>query len=153
MKKFLLIMLIVIIAIGVGAGGYFIYKTTTPEYALYRMMQEVNASGIDALMPHLTGEAREKVEKVGDYTEKSGLASLIGSALKDKAIEFIKSKADEIEWSLGDVRRGSKSADVDIGFDYKGNVTGTIEIKLIKENGKWKISGIGMPGFTKMKLF
>ena len=75
------------------------------------------------------------------------------SALKDKAIEFIKSKADEIEWSLGDVRRGSKSADVDIGFDYKGNVTGMIEIKLIKENGKWKISGIGMPSFTKMKLF
>lgn len=152
-KKVIVIVSVILLAILIGVGGFLLHKTSTPEYALHKMINEVNESGITALKPYLTKKALNTIESVGEYTEKTGITDLIGSALQDQAVSFLKEKADEIEWSLEDVLRGTGKADVVIGFDYNGKIVGTVEIKMIQDGRSWKISGIQFPNFSKLKLF
>ena len=48
--------------------------------------------------------------------------------------------------------KGSESSKAIIGFDYQDKMTGTIELKMIKEDRIWKIDSLAMPKFDKFTL-
>lgn len=150
MRKWLIIAAVGVLIVLLGVGGFFIYKTTTPEYALLRVINDTKASGLTGLKPHLTENALKTVNSIEDWSDSSGLIGKLTSFVSDAAAGFLKSKIDEIEWTLEDVLRGKNSSEAVIGFNYKDSITGTISIRLVKEHGVWKIDGFGVPSITKM---
>lgn len=52
MKKLISFLVIVVLLVALGGGGYLAYQTTTPEYALKKTMDDVNAR--DHPPAHLT---------------------------------------------------------------------------------------------------
>lgn len=153
MKKGLIIALVVLVIIGLGAGGFLIYKTSTPEYALAKTIEDVKSSGINGLKPHLTEDALAKVETVEEWTDKSGVSGILSAVTQDSAVSFIKAKMSEVDWTVEDVLKGKNRTDVVIGFDYNSSIVGTIDITMIKDGGEWKIDGLDFPSFDKLSLW
>ena len=149
MKKWLMIAATGVLIVLLGVGGFFIYKTTTPEYALLRIINDTKTSGLSGLKPHLTENALKTVNSVEEWSENSGILGSLTAFATNTAAGFLKSKVDDIDWSLEDVLRGKNTSEAVIGFNYKDLVTGTISIRLVKENGEWKIGGFGVPSITK----
>lgn len=153
MKKFLIIVLFVVVIIGLVAGGFLLYKTSTPEYALAKTIEDVKSSGMSGLKPHLTEDAIEKVEAIEEWTDSSGVPSVLSAVTQDGAVSFIKSKMTEVNWTIEDVLKGKKQTDVVIGFDYNNSIVGTIDITMIKDGHEWKINGLSFPSFDKITLW
>lgn len=153
MKKFLTITISIVVIVAIVAGGYFLYKTTTPEYALAITIKDVNTTGMSGLKKHLTSSAIEKVEAIENWTDKSSVSGLLSAITQDSAVSFLKSKMSEVDWTVEDIRKGKGRTDVVIGFDYKGSIIGTIEITMMKENGDWKIDGLGLPHFDTISIW
>ena len=153
MKKKIWIIIAVIALIAACAGGYWFYKTHTPEYMLAKTILDVKESGIDGLKPHLTDNALKLVESAEDKLEEAGEGSgLITGLIKKKAVKTIKSKASEIEWSVDELLKGKDRTEVVIRFNYKDKVAGTINLILLKVDGEWKIDGVSSPRFDTLDL-
>lgn len=153
MKKILAIIAAIIFGAALVVGGFFFYKFHTPEYALAMTIKDVKMSGMDGLKAHLTADAAEKLEMVKDETDKSGFFGAVTEVAKDEAIGFLKSKMSEVEWTVEDILKGKKRADVIIGFQYGDSIAGTVAIEMIYENHTWKIDGIGIPDFDVLSLW
>ena len=153
MKKVLIIVLFVVVIIGLVAGGFLLYKTSTPECALAKTIEDVKSSGMSGLKPHLTEDAIEKVEAIEEWTDNSGVSGILSAVTKDSAVSFIKAKMAEVDWTVEDVLKGKKRADVVIGFDYNDSIVGTIEITMIRDSGEWKIDSLNFPNFDKISLW
>lgn len=151
MKKFLKRFLVVLVILAVLAGGVFLYVTTTPEYALYMTLKDVQESGMDGLKKHLTEDAADTIETVEDWS----ITELISSLTQDSAYDFLISKMEEVDWTLEDILKGKKETDVVIGFNYSNSITisGTVEITMIKEDHTWKIDSIAFPDFEEISLW
>ena len=76
MKKiYCVLILIAVLLIGVGAFvGVSIIKS--PEYALMQIKNDVQKSGIDGLMPHLTDDAQKTVSTITSVTENQIVGAL-----------------------------------------------------------------------------
>lgn len=153
MKKILIIVLSIIIIIGLVAGGLFLFKTSTPEYALAKTIKDVKSSGMSGLKNHLTEEAIEQVETIEDWTETLGVSGILSAITQDSAVSFLKAQIAEVEWTVVDVLSGKDRADVVIGFDYNNSIVGTIEITMIREGRDWKIDGLSFPCFSRLSLW
>ena len=152
MKKVLYIV-IPILVIVLSVGIYFgISIINSPEYALMQIANDVEESGVDGLMPHLTEKAQETVSAITSITENKMVDSILAFLGKDDYTSILKSNLKDVEWSLDDVLEGTDRADVVLGFNYNEKLTGTIEINMIKEDGNWKINGINYPMFDKIDL-
>lgn len=152
MKKalyFLIPIIVVVLSIGVYFGISII---NSPEYALMQIAKDVEKSGVDGLMPHLTEEAQETVSAITSITENKLVNSILNFLGKDDYTGILKSNLQDIEWSLDNVLEGNNRADVVLGFNYNEKLIGTIEINMIKDNGDWKISGLELPKFTEINL-
>lgn len=152
MKKalyFLIPIIVVVLSIGVYFGISII---NSPEYALMQIANDVEESGVDGLMPHLTEEAQETVSAVTSITENKLVNSILNFLGKDDYTGILKSNLQDVEWSLDNVLEGNNRADVVLGFNYNEKLIGTIEINMIKDNGDWKISGLELPKFTEINL-
>ena len=145
MKKiYCVLILIAVLLIGVGAFvGVSIIKS--PEYALMQIKNDVQKSGIDGLMPHLTDDAQKTVSAITSVTENQLVGALFSLFAKDDYVGALKSNLNEIDWRLDDVLKSKNKADAVLGFNYKDKLTGTIEISMVYEDGEWKISGIEIP--------
>lgn len=152
MKKFIITISVVVI-VALNAGGYFLYKSSTPEYALATTIEDVKSSGMEGLKEHLTSSAIEKIEVVEDWADKSSVSDILSTITKNSAVSFLKSKISEMDWTVEDILKGKEHTDVIIGFNYKGGIIGTIEIEMIKENGDWKIDDLGLPHFNTVSLW
>lgn len=153
MKRLSLVVISAVVIFALIVGGYFLYKTSTPEYALAVTIEDVRSSGMAGLKEHLTSNAIEKIEAVEEWTEKSGVSGIISALTKDSAVSFLKSKMSDVNWTVEEILKGKKRADVVIGFDYKESIIGTVEITIIKENGDWKIDGLNLPHFDTISLW
>ncbi|MBQ2001207.1 MAG: hypothetical protein II241_05445 [Clostridia bacterium] len=143
------LILIAVLLIGVGAFvGVSIIKS--PEYALMQIKNDVQESGIDGLMPHLTDDAQKTVSTITSVTENQIVGALFSLFAKDDYVGALKSNLSEIDWRLDDVLKSKNKADAVLGFNYKDKLTGTIEISMVYEDGEWKISGIEIPDFEKV---
>jgi hypothetical protein len=152
MKKILIITLSAVVVLGLTVGGFLFYKTSTPEYALAKTIEDVKLYGMDGLKPHLTEDAIEKVEAVEEWVDKSGVSGMLAAVTQDSAVSFIKSKMAEVDWTVEDVLKGKIQTDVVIGFDYNNSIVGTIEITMIRDGREWKIDGLNVPSFDKFSL-
>lgn len=127
MKKILTIVLSVVVIIGLAAGGFLLYKTSTPEYAFAKTIEDVKSSGMSGLKPHLTEDALGKIEAIAEWTDNSGVSGVLPAVTKDSAVSFIKAKMAEVDWTVEDVLKGKNRADVVIGFDYN-NCSGKLNL-------------------------
>lgn len=152
MKKvlyFVVPTIVIILSVSVYFGVSVI---NSPEYALMKIANDVEESGVDGLMPHLTEEAQETVSAITSITENKLVDSILAFLGKDDYTGILKSNLKDVEWSLDDVLEGTNRADVVLGFNYNEKLIGTIEINMIKEDGDWKISGLKLPKFTEINF-
>lgn len=147
MKKAIIFIISMLLIICVTIVGLFMYKTSTPEYALAKTIADIKESGISGLEEYLTDNARENVEKVVEWSENSLVSGILSIVSQSDGISLLKSKISEIDWSVEDILKGNQKAEVIIGFNYNEQITGTINIVMIRENHQWKIDSIGMPYF------
>lgn len=153
MRKYVIVIISITAVIVISAGLYVHNRLSSPEYALAQTIEDVAASGVEGLLPHLTSQTREKVEAVSDWSDQIGLTNVLSLLTEKSALSFLKSKMAEVEWSVVDIMTGKTNADVLIGFDYNGRIAGSMRIDLIKEQKEWKIDGIGTPQFEKLSLW
>jgi len=150
MKKAFLITISIVALIAITIIGMGVYVTNTPEYALKEMIDDVNASGMDGLYPHLTGEARATIDAASSVTENSFFNTIVGFISQSEYVGVLKSEIQEIQWEVDDVLKSKENAAVVLSFNYEDKLIGTIEISMIREEGEWKIDGLEFPEFDKI---
>lgn len=150
MKKALFITISIVALIATMIIGMGVFVTNTPEYALKEMIDDVNASGMDGLYPHLTGEARTTIDAVSSVTESNIFNTIVGFIGQSEYVGVLKSEIQEIEWEVDDVLKSKENAAVVLSFNYEDKLIGTIEISMIREEGEWKIDSIEFPEFTEV---
>lgn len=150
MKKALFITISIVALIAATIIGMGVYVTNTPEYALKEMIDDVNASGMDGLYPHLTGEARTTIDAVSSVTENNIFNTIVGFIGQSEYVGVLKSEIQEIEWEVDDVLKSKENAAVVLSFNYEDKLIGTIEISMIREEGEWKIDRLEFPEIDKI---
>ena len=114
------------------------------------MIDDVNASGMDGLYPHLTGEARAIIDAVSSVTENSIFNTIVGFISQSEYVGVLKSEIQEIQWEVDDVLKSKDNASVILSFNYDDKLVGTIELSMVREDGEWKIDGLEFPEFDKI---
>ncbi len=150
MKKAFLITISIVALIAVTIIGMGVYVTNTPEYALKEMIDDVNASGMDGLYPHLTGEARATIDAVSSVTGNSIFNTIVGFISQSEYVSVLKSEIQEIQWEVDNVLKSKDNASVILSFNYDDKLVGTIELSMVREDGEWKIDGLEFPEFDKI---
>lgn len=150
MKKAFLVTISIVALIAVTIIGMGVYVTNTPEYALKEMIDDVNASGMDGLYPHLTGEARATIDAVSSVTGNSIFNTIVGFISQSEYVSVLKSEIQEIQWEVDDVLKSKDNASVILSFNYDDKLVGTIELSMVREDGEWKIDGLEFPEFDKI---
>ncbi len=148
MSKTFKILLGVILSISVIGVGAWLYITSTPEYALHKTHEDIEERGLEALKDHVTDTLKKEIEVVEGISGNAFVKMIVGAAVSDDVAEAVVSEFKQIEWTRDDVIRSQKQAQVILRFRYKDKLSGTIPIKMIKENREWKISGIGFPSLN-----
>ena len=137
-----------ILSISVIGVGAWLYITSTPEYALHKTHEDIEERGLEALKDHVTDTLKKEIELVEGISGNAFVKMIVGAAVSDDVAEAVVSEFKQIEWTRDDVIRSQKQAQVILRFRYKDKLSGTIPIKMIKENREWKISGIGFPSLN-----
>lgn len=150
MKKAFLVTISIVALIAVTIIGMGVYITNTPEYALKEMIDDVNASGMDGLYPHLTGEARATIDAVSSVTGNGIFNTIVGFISQSEYVSVLKSEIQEIQWEVDDVLKSKDNASVILSFNYDDKLVGTIELSMVREDGEWKIDGLEFPEFDKI---
>lgn len=150
MKKAFLVTISIVALIAVTIIGMGVYVSNTPEYALKEMIDDVNASGMDGLYPHLTGEARATIDTVSSVTGNSIFNTIVGFISQSEYVSVLKSEIQEIQWEVDDVLKSKDNASVILSFNYDDKLVGTIELSMVREDGEWKIDGLEFPEFDKI---
>ncbi len=150
MKKALIITISIVTLIAItitSVGFYFIH---TPEYALRKIIEDINESGIEGLRLHLTEDAQEAVDTIVVVKESELVSSIMGLFNIDDYASVLKSEIQEIQWEVEDVMESSDNAVVILAFNYDNRLIGTIEISMICSKDGWKIDGLRFPKFEEI---
>lgn len=147
MKKALTIFVPIAALLAAAVIGIGIYIRNTPQYALKDALEDVQAAGVEGLSPHLTNKAQKTFDTISATAEGELFDSVIETVKQNNYVQILKSKMQEVQWSIQDVLKGKKDARVIISFDYKDKIKGTVELSMVKEGGEWKIDGMGFPKF------
>ena len=147
MKKVLLIIssIVALAAIAITCTGIHVVKT--PEYALMEIIEDVNASGIDGLRPHLTEDAQETFDMVSSVTESKFVSSILCLFNENDYVSVLKSEIQSIQWEVRDIMKSNDNAVVILAFNYNNRLVGTIEISMIHSKDGWKIDSFNFPEF------
>jgi hypothetical protein len=129
-----------------------LFERWSPEYALNKAFDDMKKSGLDGLKKHLTANALKNVQSMESISDNPGVSLLSTALLGGNAVSVLLGKLSECEWTIVDVMKGSETSKAITGFDYQDKMTGTMEMKLIKEDKIWKIDGLAMPKFDKFTL-
>ena len=148
-RKIVIIVTASLLAVGIFIG---VFAIRSPEFALIQIAGDIQEAGVDGLMPHLTGDAEKVVSKIKSIYENK-LVNYVSSFFnKSDYVGVLQSELEAVEWNLDDVLKGRKKAYVILGFNYKDEIVGTIEVKMIREKDGWKINGINLPDFEKVEF-
>ena len=126
--------------------SFNLLRRWSPEYALNEAYADVKEEGMNGLKKHLTANALKTIENV------ESIANLGTLIMWSKPTTLLLSKMSDFEYTVKDILKGSESARCVLEFYYKDTVSGTIEIKMIKEEKEWKIDSLGNPHFDKFEL-
>lgn len=146
-KWYILIALVLLLAVVLGCLGVLVYRS--PEYALWQIASDVKASGLDGLLPHLTGDARKILDTANSVATNPLVLSLVGVLGGEDLVRFLQSELQKVQWELVDLLKGSDHAQVIIGFHYEDLLSGSVQISMVREDGTWKIDGLELPTFEK----
>ena len=126
--------------------SFNLLRRWSPEYALNEAYADVKEEGMNGLKKHLTANALKTIENV------ESIANLGTLVMGSNPTTLLLSKMSDFEYTVKDILKGSESARCVLEFYYKDTVSGTIEIKMIKEEKEWKIDSLGNPHFDKFEL-
>lgn len=142
-KKVIIAVISILLIAGLAAGVYIFYKTTTPEYALYQTMQDIRESGMDGLKAHLTSNAREKADRVTEWSDNAIVSGLLSLITQQEDISgLLQAGLSDMTWTLQGVTKDGQQATVTVDFDYQGKMTGSLNITMLREERQWKIDGV-----------
>ena len=142
-KKVIIAVISILLIAGLAAGGYIFYKTTTPEYALYQTMQDIRESGMDGLKAHLASNAREKADRVTEWSDNAIVSGLLSLITQQEDISgLLQAGLSDMTWTLQGVTKDGQQATVTVDFDYQGKMTGSLNITMLREDRQWKIDGV-----------
>lgn len=150
MKRVLLIIGSIVAVVAVTITFVGSYVINTPEYALMEIIEDVNASGIDGLRPHLTEDAQKAVDTVSSVAGSKFVGSIMQLFNKDDYVSILKSEIQEIQWDVEDIMKSSDNAAVILSFNYDNRLAGTIEISMIRSEDGWKIDSLKLPEFDEI---
>ena len=145
MKKTIVILIIALLVLALAVGAAAMLFLTSPQYAMIQILKDVNAGGMDGLKPHLTGDAAALMEKVTTITENPLLSKVMGLFVKSEYLDVLKSELQNVTWNVEDVMKSSKRAQVMLSFNYQDEITGTINVSMIRTEDGWKIDGVNSP--------
>ena len=126
--------------------SFNLLRRWSPECALNEAYADVKEEGMNGLKKHLTANALKTIENV------ESIANLGTLIMGSNPTTLLLSKMSDFEYTVKDILKGSESARCVLEFYYKDTVSGTIEIKMIKEEKEWKIDSLGNPHFDKFEL-
>ena len=129
-----------------------LFERWSPEYALNNTFDDMRASGLDGLKKHLTENALKVVAGFESLNGKPGVSLFTTALLGGDAESLLLERLSECDWIIKDVMKGKETSKAIVGFDYHDTMVGTIEMTMIKEDGVWKIDGLGVPKFEKINL-
>lgn len=150
-KKTLIMILSALLAIALLAGGVIIYYNS-PLRALKTMYDDLDEQGIDGLRPHFTDDAAELYDTLMEATDDWVVKKLLERTGLDLYVDAFKNHSKDIRWEFEDLLKGSSRTDVYVRFSYNEEVEGLLELRLIKEDGDWKIDGFGLPELDEFEL-
>lgn len=150
MKKTILITISVVVLISTMIVGSGFYVTSTPEYALKEMIDDVHDSGMDGLYPYLTGKARTTIDTISSVADNNIFNTILSFISQSEYVNVLKSEIQEIQWSVSDVLKSKENASVILSFNYDDKLVGTIELSMVREDGEWKIDELEFPEFDKI---
>ncbi len=145
MKKTIVILIVVLLVLALAAGVAAMLFLNSPQYAMIQILKDVKADGLDGLELHLTGDAAALIEKVTAITENPVLSTIMSLFVKGEYLDVLKSELQNVTWNVEDVMKSSKRAQVMLSFNYQDEITGTINVSMIRTEGSWKIDGVNSP--------
>ena len=129
-----------------------LFESWSPEYALNKTIDEIKVDGLAGLKKHLTANALQKVNSMESLSDLPGVSLLTNTLMGGNAVKVLLEKLSECNWTVKDVMKGSDSSRAILGFNYQDKMTGTVEMKVIKEDQVWKIDDLETPKFEKFEL-
>lgn len=151
-KKALIISVSVVLVLAILAVGGLIYYRNSPLYALQSMLDDLEKDGIDGLRPYLTEDAQKTYDSFVEVSENPIVKQILKWMDLEDGVDAFKNKSADIEWEFVDILTSSQRADVYVRFNYQGDVKGMLELRMIKEEGEWKIDGFGIPEIENFEL-
>ena len=129
-----------------------LFERWSPEYALNNAFDDMRESGLDGLKKHLTANALKNVEHLESLANRPEVSLFSTALLGGNAVSVLLEKLSECDWTIKELMKGTENSIAITAFDYQDKMTGTLEMKMIKEDKSWKIDGLGMPKFEKFEL-
>lgn len=128
------------------------YFFSTPEFAIIKLRNNVKKIGFAAVEQCLTEEASKKLEPIRKLAGNKIVSSILSAVSKNEYVGVLVEKAKQINWSVDDIIKNRRKASVTIRFDYDNNIVGTVDMELLKINGKWYINNIYNLNVEKLML-
>ena len=114
------------------------------------MIDDVKDSGIEGLEPHLTDRAKETIDAVSYVTDNNLINMIMGFVDQNGYVGILKSEIQKVQWGVDDILKGKQNAAVILSLNYEDKLIGTIEISMLRDEGRWKIDSIEFPKFTEV---
>ena len=150
-KKRIIIIVSVVLALALVAGGIICYFNS-PVYALLQIRKDLERDGMDGLRSHFTDDALEFYDGLMNASDKWVVRQLLRRVGIDGFVDAFRDHSQDMEWEFESLLMGSSRTDVYVSFKYNEDIKGTLEMRLIKEDGQWKIDGFGIPELDELGL-
>ncbi|MBR4308126.1 MAG: hypothetical protein IKT58_00880 [Oscillospiraceae bacterium] len=128
----------------------------SPNYALKSTRDDVEEKGIEGLHEHLTQNAKETLDSFSGDSDNMALSAVAGmgesSDFVTEYVNTMKSEMKEIKWELVGVVKEVNSAIATVRFNCNDTLTGIMELDMVREDGEWKIDGLGFPEFDTVRI-
>ncbi len=132
--------------------SFSLFERWSPEYALNNAFRDMRESGLDGLKKHLTSNALKTVESFEAISGRPEVSLITSAIIGRNPVSFLLDKLSECDWTIKDVMKGSERSKGVVGFKYKDNLEGTIDLEMIREDKIWKIDSLASPHFDKVSL-
>lgn len=144
MKKKLVLGLVSVALI--AAACVFGYVVSLPEYALQKMVNEMQEEGIEALEAHLIDDALKKYQSILAIWNNPLLRLLVNSQEND--LENLLTAVD-FDCQLQSVQRVGSSAELSLNITG-GNLNAQVTLSMIRQGSDWFVrdAAIGSLGLS-----
>lgn len=141
MKKIVACLLVAVIVL----GGVAAFVLNTPDFMLLCMVQDVRQEGLMAAAPYLTGNLQSLFQTAVGLSRQPWMMELLGGDSAQVLVSMLNAEG-AIAWKMEDMRRGSTTASCLISAETS-DFAAQIGLEMIREEGKWLISGFTLPAF------